>query len=215
MAGEKEVEYCLAVKREALFGVNDRYAFTGFRRTEEWNVDLEAVLKRHAQFLPRKTSPWGYDVENDPRYKQIMPGGIFVHQDKIFTYTRIGGEQRLLGRNDIFISGHLNPPDMEDPGNFWAAFETNLRREFAEEVEYDVDYDLKLLGYVNTDENMVDKVHFGVVYLINGHLPSIKVRETDVLQGELKTVREIEQLQRPLESWQPHLFEAVKNYLGK
>jgi predicted NUDIX family phosphoesterase len=214
MAGEKEVEYCLVVDRKALFGANDSYAFTGFRRAEDWDVDLEAVLKTHAQFLPRKTSP-DYDVENDPRYKQIMPGGIFVYDDRIFTYTRIGGEQRLMGRNDIFISGHINPPDVEHSKSYWGAFETNLRREFAEEVEYKDDYQLKLLGYVNTDDTMVDKVHFGVVYLIQGHTPDIKVRETDILRGELKTVPQIEQLERPLESWQPHLFAEMKKYLGK
>ena len=41
------------------------------------------------------------------------------------------------------------------------------------------------------DSNDVGKVHFGVVYLVEGSTPNIKVRETDQIQGKLMLKEEI------------------------
>lgn len=210
MAGEKEAEKCLVVPRKALFGNDDQYAFTGFRRKDEWDVDLEEVLGRHSFYAPRKTPNKEDDVEYKEDLKQIIPGVAFLYQDKIFSYARLTGssEQRLVGRNDILIAGHINTVDRMPTfeQTFWKA----LHREFEEEIDYRDAYSLHHVGYVNCDVNPVDKVHFGLVYIINGRSPDISVKETDALLGSLKTCEEIERLHPPLKEWQQFVFEAYK-----
>ena len=222
MAGEKEAERCLVVPRKELFGHDDQYAFTGFKRKEAWDVDLEEVLGRHSFYAPRKTSNKEDDVEYQEDLKQIIPGVVFLYQDKIFTYTRLSGsgEARLVGRNDLMIAGHINPADQGNPANqkrtyeetFWKA----LHREFNEEVDFADSYSLVHVGYVNCDVTPVDKVHFGLFYIIDGRSPDISVRETDALQGSLKSCEEIERLDPPLREWQKYLYdEFLKGYLKK
>lgn len=207
-------ELCLAVPRKALFGENDERAFSGFRTPQQLGFDLEAILQKHAVFLPRKTSPGEYDVENDDTYKHFNPGGVFVYGEKIFTCTRIGGEPRLLGRNDILISGHVNPEDKQD--SYRMTFLHTLQREFYEELHYHGCTSIQPipLGYVNHESpELVAKTHFGIVYLIRGNSPEISVRETEVLKGRLRTVREIERLSPPLQEWQRYAFDAVKKLI--
>lgn len=218
MAGEKETEpeRCLVVSRTALFGSHDQYAFTGFRRKDVWDVDLEEVLGRHSFYAPRKTLHKKDDVEYREDLKQIIPGVVFLYQDKIFSYARLAGssEQRLVGRNDILIAGHINPIDKKPTyeETFWEA----LHREFNEEVEYFPSYSLEHVGYVNCDVTSVDKVHFGLVYVINGRSPDISVRETDALQGSLKSCEEIERLNLPLQEWHKYVYDDfLKGYLKR
>ncbi len=204
------VEECLVVPRRYLFGAYDERAFTGFRSPRQWQFDLESILQKHAEFKPRRTSEGEYDVENDISYKQIIPGAVFLYDDKIFTYTRLegSGERRMFGRNDILIGGHVNPQDKKETYNetFWNA----LHREIAEEVDYDDSYSLDQVGYVNTEGTPLDSVHFGLVYVIRGRSPNIAVRETEAMRGSLMTVEEIDQLEPPLQSWHKHIFEAYK-----
>ena len=216
MAGEKEAERCLVVPRKALFGHNDQYAFTGFRKKEVWDVDLEEVLGRHSFYAPRKTPNKEDDVEYREDLKQIIPGVVFLYQDRIFTYNRLNGsgEARLVGRNDLMIAGHINPIDQEKTyqETFWRA----LHREFNEEVEYPDSYSFENVGYVNCDVTSVDKVHFGLVYIIDGRSPDISVRETDALQGSLKSCGEIERLNPPLREWQKYLYnDFIKGHLKR
>lgn len=218
MAGEKEAERCLVVPRKALFGYNDELAFSGFRTPEQLGFDLEAILQKHSFFGWRKTSKGNYDVEYDENLKHFNPSGVYLYEKKIFTFTRIGGEERLIGRNDISISGHVIPDDKQD--TYHQTFFETLYREFQEEVECKgtVLFNPTPLGYVNQESSaLVDKVHFGIVYLIHGSSPEIKVseKERDIMVGSLKTVEEIERLERPLEGWAKYTFDAVKKYLGK
>ncbi len=211
-----EPEQCLVVPRKALFGVNDEYAFTGFLKKEDWNVDLEEILQKNSFYAPRKTTDKNDDVEYREDLKQIIPGVAFLYNDKIFSYARLAGssEERLVGRNDILIAGHINIIDAMPTyaETFWKA----LHREFEEEVDYRGAYSLQEVGYVNCDVTSVDKVHFGLVYIIDGRSPDISVRETDALEGSLKSCEEIEKLNPPLKEWHKYVYENfVKGYLRK
>ena len=220
MDGEKEdkSEQCLVVPRKALFGYNDERAFSGFRKPEQLGLDLEAVLHKHSFFGWRKTSKGDYDVEYDGDMKHFNPSGVYLYGNKIFTFTRIGGEERLIGRNDIGISGHVTHEDKQD--TYRQTFIETLLREFREEVECkgNVLFNPAPLGYVNHESSaLIDRVHFGIVYLIHGSSPDIGVheKERDIMVGSLKTVEEIEALERPLEGWARYIFAEVKKYLGK
>ncbi len=210
MAEEKEVERCLVVPRRYLFGAFDERAFTGYRPKQQWKYELEWILQKHGEFRPRKSPEGHYDVEHDVSYKQVIPGAVFLYGDKIFTYTRLdgSGEARMVGRNDILIGGHVNPEDKQETykETFWKA----LHREIAEEVDYYGPYSLDHMGYVNTEGTPLDSVHFGLVYVIRGTSPNISVREKEAMQGRLMSVDEIEKLDRPLESWHKHIFDAYR-----
>ncbi|MDP3698673.1 MAG: hypothetical protein Q8R47_03730 [Nanoarchaeota archaeon] len=208
------VEECLVVPRKALFGYNDERAFSGFKTPAQLGFDLEEVLQKHSSFGWRKTSKEDYDVEYDESFKHFNPSAVFLYDNKIFTYTRIGGEPRLIGRNDILISGHVNPEDKQSH-SYNTTFLSTLHREFGEEVDYQSHFsiDPTPLGYVNDESpNLIDKVHFGIVYLIHGNSPDINVKEKDIMVGTLKTVEEIENLERPLESWSKYIFDEIKKY---
>lgn len=204
------VEECLVVPRRYLFGAYDERAFTGFRPTKQWRFDLESILQKQGVFKPRNTPERGYDVEHDVNYKQIIPGTVFLYDDTIFTYTRLqgSGEQRMFGRNDILIGGHVNPQDKKETykETFWNA----LHREFNEEVDHPDSYSLDHVGYVNEEATDLDRVHFGLVYCIRGKSPRIAVRETEAMRGRLMTVEEIEKLDPPLQSWHKYIFDAYK-----
>lgn len=210
MAEEKEVERCLVAPRRELFGYNDQYAFSGFKRKETWDVDLENILGRQGFYAPRKTARREDDVEYREDLKQMIPGVVFVHDGKIFTYTRLegSGEARMVGRNDVLIGGHVNPEDREKTyqETFWKA----LHREFDEEVIHHDSYPLHHVGYVNDDDDPLGKVHFGLVYVIRGRSPNIAVRETEAMQGRLMTVEEVDRLNPPLQSWHKYIFDAYK-----
>ena len=211
-----EPEQCLVVPRKALFGYNDEHTFSGFKTQEQVGFDLEQILQKHASFGWRKTPKGEYDVEYDASFKHFNPSGVFVYDNKIFTYTRIGGEPRLVGRNDILISGHVNPGDKHD--SYHQTFLETLYREFQEEMDYPshIWVDKRPFGYVNHESPaLVDKVHFGIVYLIPGVSPQIDVKEKSIMAGSLKTIEEIESLERPLESWSKCVFDEVKKYLRK
>lgn len=210
-----EPEQCLVVPRKALFGNDDERAFSGFKTPEQLGFDLEKILQKHSSFAWRKSPKGEYDVEYDASFKHFNPSGVFTHDRKIFTYTRIGGEPRLIGRNDIMISGHVNPEDKQIY-SYNTSFLSTLHREFGEEVDYQSPFsiDPTPLGYVNDESpNLIDKVHFGIVYLIHGTSLDIDVKEKDIMVGSLKTVEEIENLERPLESWSKYVFDEVKKYL--
>lgn len=206
-----EPEQCLVVPRKALFGNDDERAFSGFRSPKQWGFDLESIMQKHGVFKPRKTTAGEYDVENDVSYKQIIPCTLFLYDDKIFTYTRLqgSGEKRMVGRNDILIGGHVNPQDQQGTykETLWAA----MYREFEEEVIHHDSYSLHQVGYVNEDGTDLDKVHFGVIYRINGRSPQIAVRETEAMRGSLLSVEEMERLDPPLQSWHKFIFDAYKN----
>ena len=204
-------EECLVVPRRYLFGEYDERAFEGFRSVKQWQFHLESIVQKHGTYKPRKTPPGEYNVENDVAYKQIIPGAIFLYGDTIFTYTRLegSGEKRMVGRNDIMIAGHINPQDQRATykETLWGA----LHREFNEEVIHPDFYSLgDPIGYVNEDGTDLDKVHFGVVYRIQGRSPNITVRETEAMRGSLLSMVELDQLTPPLQSWHKHIFDAYK-----
>ena len=218
MAGEKEAEQCLVVPREYLFGLDDERVFDGYRSARDWGHHLgssilELAVSKHGIFKPRKTADPREDIEKNPAYTQIIPCALFLYDGRIFTYTRLpgSGEQRLMGRHDILIGGHVNPPDYEPESTLNNILRTALERELEEEVTYPGSYELgDPIGYVNDSSDELGKVHFGIVFRIDAKSPDILVRETEAMSGSLLSVGEIEQLVPPLTSWHQALFDAYK-----
>lgn len=178
------------------------------------------------EFLDSKWNQYGSvqrrgDMEEDKNYKQVIPSMIIKQDDKYFTYTRLegGGESRLHGKSSITIGGHAN--DVEDYWNFEHLMAVNAKRELEEEVYVldengkEIDDHLRLTknmsvkGLIYNSLTDVDAVHIGLLTMIE--IPedwNVEVKETDVLEGQFRTVKEIKELE--LENWTKSALEVLQ-----
>jgi len=193
-------EQILVVPRNVLFGpANGRY-FNGFLRSKS-SPAFEKIIKENFEFRQRSKA------EEDTSYQQIIPYIVFRYGKKLFVYKRLkaGGEKRLHNLHSLGIGGHINP---HDDGK--DIIRDALKRELEEEIIYPYPYSIKLLGYINDDSNAVGRVHFGVVFLIEGSVPDIKVRETESLEGRLMEKKEIAKIAHEFENWSAILWEQIR-----
>jgi predicted NUDIX family phosphoesterase len=127
---------------------------------------LDVVLTpENAKFLVRK------QIENDPKYKQIIPYVLIKFEDRFLYYVRgkHSGEQRLVANGSLGIGGHvsINDDDMiTNPDlNVSTIYNNAVKREVTEEVIISSKYTDTIVGVLNDDSNDVGKVHFGIVHL--------------------------------------------------
>jgi predicted NUDIX family phosphoesterase len=147
------------------------------------------------------------EVEDDPTYQQIIPYLVFRHGDRYLLTRRLkaSSEKRLRQLYSLGVGGHINPGDLEhgDP------IADGLKREWEEEVEYAGAFEATLLGLINDDSSPVSRVHLGVVFLIDGDSPEIRIRETDKLSGELLTLEEMRIYYLAMESWSQIVYDQL------
>lgn len=161
------------------------------------------------------------DVEEDMSYLQPIPYTVIKQGDKYFTYTRLegGGEARLHGKTSIGAGGHMDPID--NAWNFEHLLAVNNARELEEELfildengkEIDNHYELSkestIVGLGYTDISSVDAVHIAIYNIIT--IPEewdVKVKETDTLKGEFKTLEQIKEMN--LENWSKMALSILK-----
>ena len=162
------------------------------------------------------------DMEEDMSYLQPIPYTIIKQGSKYFAYTRLegGGESRLHGKTSIGAGGHMDP--IENAWNFEHLLAVNNARELEEELfildengkEIDNHYELSkestIAGLGYTDVSSVDAVHLAVYSIIT--IPEsydVKVKETDVLKGEFKTLEQIKKMN--LENWSKMALSVLNN----
>lgn len=193
MAGSEQV---LCVNRDDIFPDGAWHGFV--------SQDLErhqAVIRERHFFKPRS------EVEDDPRFQQIIPYVVFRHGDHYFLTHRLraSSEKRLRKQYSLGVGGHINPGDLVagDP------ILDGLKREWQEEVIYDGRFDARLIGLLNDDSSPVSKVHLGVVFVVDGDSPNIRIRETDKLAGELLTLEEMRMYYLGMESWSQMVYDRL------
>lgn len=193
MAGSEQV---LCVRRDDIFPDGAWHGFV--------SEDLErhqAVVREHHFFKPRS------EVEDDPSFQQIIPYVVFRHGDHYFLTHRLraSSEKRLRKQYSLGVGGHINPGDLHagDP------ILDGLKREWQEEVIYDGRFEARLIGLLNDDSSPVSKVHLGVVFVVDGDTPNIRIRETDKLAGELLTLDEMRIYYLGMESWSQMVYDRL------
>ena len=195
-ASSRVSEQVLCVRRDDIFpdGAWHGFVTEGLERHQ-------AVIRERHLFMPRS------DVEDDPSYQQIIPYIVFQHRDRYFLTHRLraSAERRLRKQYSLGVGGHINPGDLQggDP------IQDGLRREWQEEVIYDGRFEAKLLGLLNDDSSPVSRVHLGVVFLVEGDRPSIAIRETEKLAGELLTLSEMRIYYLGMESWSQIVYDRL------
>ena len=152
------------------------------------------------------------DMEKDMSYLQPIPYTIIKQGSKYFAYTRLegGGEARLHGKTSIGAGGHMDTID--NAWNFEHLLAVNNARELEEELfildengkeinnHYELSKESTIVGLGYTDISSVDAVHIAIYNIIT--IPEnydVKVKETDVLEGEFKTLEQIKEMN--LENW--------------
>src|SRR5690606_36049435 len=100
---------------------------------------------------------------------------IVVMRDggEVFSYRRLsgGGEARLHGRVSVGVGGHMNR--LFDRESLESVISEEAARELTEELEFrDADGDpvapgaTRLLGLINDDTGDVQRVHIGILALV-------------------------------------------------
>lgn len=190
-------EQVLCVKREDIFPDGAWHGFV----TDNLERPQQVIRESHF-FKPRA------EVENDPSFQQIIPYVVFRHRGRYLLTHRLraSSERRLRKQYSLGVGGHINPGDLEagDP------ILDGLKREWEEEVVYDGRFEARLLGFLNEESSPVSKVHLGVVFLVDGDSPNIRIRETDKLAGELLTLDEMRIYFLEMESWSQIVYERLR-----
>jgi predicted NUDIX family phosphoesterase len=182
--------------------------FQGFNsQVDRYLPDL--FSPQHVSYRPRS------QVEQDPGFKQLIPYVIFSYTDvenrlNVFQYTRGTGmgEGRLHSKRSVGIGGHISAIDA-DPSLNSSPYEEGMRRELAEEVEILTPYTAKCVGLINDDQTEVGRVHLGVVHLFTVETPSVRPRETDLLESGFQPLAQILPDLDAFETWSQICIRAL------
>lgn len=179
--------------------------FQGF--TAQVDRYLEALQSpRHASYRPRG------EMEQDPRFKQLIPYVIFRHTDdagriSLFHYTRGTGqgEARLHRKRSIGIGGHICVDDAGTPD----PYSEGMRRELAEEVVIETRFREQCVGLINDDQTDVGKVHLGVVHVLDVEQPQVRPREDEIVAAGFSPPADLLQALDAFESWSQICLSAL------
>ena len=161
--------------------------------------DADAILRlidaRHF-FVSR------VDAEVEPKWRQIIPYVLVVHDGEVFTLQRTAeqSEARLHHKVSIGIGGHVNPGHDVLAG---------LHRELDEEVSISRPWELEFAGILNDESTEVGRVHLGAVYLLRASNRDVRVLETEKMTGTWVAQDELEKLREQMETWSQIAFDAL------
>lgn len=183
------------------------------------------IIKTQRQFKSRGL------MEQDENYKQVIPYMIFQFEDQLFLMQRAtqASEERLKNKFTLGIGGHVRELDLS---NYSATREQNnsyhkssvsaskvsennsltgeifawAEREFHEEIKYTGNLNITTLGLLNDDSNSVGRVHLGLVLLLQGDSPEIKVK-SELQAGFLCQITACSEFLERMESWSQIVFE--------
>ncbi|MDX1965359.1 MAG: phosphoesterase [Pirellulales bacterium] len=181
--------------------------FQGF--SAEIDRYLPKILDpRVASYRPRP------QMEEDPTFKQLIPYVVFAHGAAegpltVFQYTRGTGqgEKRLHAKRSIGVGGHICSDDRHAGES--TVYLEGMRRELAEEVEWNGAAPDRIIGLINDDLTPVGQVHLGVVHLVMLPQPGLTAREAAMVDaGFVPLPRLLEELDQ-FETWSQYALAAL------
>lgn len=168
------------------------------------------------------------ELEEDERFRQIIPYVIVRQNGRILTYIRgaTGGEARLHGKLSIGVGGHIDHHDVLYTQTGRIALKETIGEAAAREVNEEVEifnqtggYGPKALsrmikwtGLLVDNSDAVGRVHVGVVGVID--LPEtdiVEAREDSQESLDFFTVKELQAQDDRLESWTRLALPALVN----
>ena len=181
--------------------------FQGFCAEVERYLE-ELLSPEHASYMPRALA------EDDPSFKQLIPYVIFRHVDErgvasVFQYRRGKGqgEARLHSKRSVGIGGHISRDDANQRDLH--PYDEGMRRELAEEVLVEGPVRERCVGMINDDQTEVGRVHLGIVHLFDVARPTVRSRETDLLDAGFRPVAELLEQLDQFETWSQITLAAL------
>ncbi len=153
-------------------------------------------------------------VEDDPSYKQLIPYCVLAWRDahgkpQYFAYTRGGGqsEARLRAKRSVGIGGHISSTD-GDYGDD-TSYDAGMRRELAEEVAIEGDWQARCVGLINDDSNSVGQVHLGIVHVLDVEQPDVTPRESEIVGCGFESLESLLADRERFETWSQITLDAL------
>lgn len=97
------------------------------------------------------------EAETNENFRQVIPYCVLRHGALVYAYRRKGAEKRLHGLWSIGVGGHVDHPE---------TIVEARDRELKEEVEIGCPYSVQYIGTLALSETPVDRVHIGMVYVL-------------------------------------------------
>lgn len=193
----KEDQEILVVKTSDLF---PNGIWEGFRVFDD-STGILGLINNKGEYKCRG------EMEHDPNYQQIIPQIVLTTQEKVFVH-RIpvsGGESRLHDLWPIFLGGHAEKFDSKN-------ISMTAEREFNEEIDYRGQIiKREFVGAVNLQDNLVNSVHFGLVWVYLGDSEAFKDKGDDgVTDGRFISWTEAEKLVPKMSYWSRVAFPTLK-----
>lgn len=157
-------EKILCIESEKLF----KYGKWNGLKTEDLNK-YKKLISTQGEFKVRD------ELESDPTYKQVIAQVVLKYKDKYFLHKQVNRtEERLNSLCPLPLGGHIEEFDEGDD-----IVETALLRELDEEAEVNANIlkkDFLGLVYIE-DENEVNRVHVGMVYVFELDSDDVHIKE--------------------------------------
>jgi len=195
-------EKVLVISRKKFFGENDEYLFEGYKNVEEYYLNQ---INQNNFFMKRK------HAEEDPNHLQIIAFIIVKKGDKFFAIQKLDGtgDKREVGLYSIAVGGHINPVD--DGEN---TLIDGAAREFNEEVTYSKNFDGKLVGFVNSEIDVFNKVHFGAIFIqeVDEEI-GVHPDEAHKQRGEWMDINRLKEVYPKFGPWSQVLIDNIERFL--
>lgn len=167
---------------------------------------FERIIENCATFEYR------YLMETNTRFRQVIPYCLIRCNNNYFVTKRLDGDNRLVGKCSLGLGGHIDYDE-----NIWKCnniIRRSLKRELEEELNINIAKQIKsikLVALIHCNQTEVDKVHLGLVYIIDVIDYNISVKETDVLDGmwtsKESLVNNVDIV--PFETWTRLIIEQI------
>lgn len=155
-------------------------------------------------------------LEQDDRFRQLLPVAILLHDGKIWAYRRApsGGETRLHGLIAVAIGGHFDACDVvlnDSVVDIETSIDIALRRELSEEIDMNVNitrsYTFKKA--LCADDTEVDRLHMAIVnvYEVDGN--DVKPSEDALENLGFVTPESLLDGDQPIEAWTKYICQLL------
>jgi predicted NUDIX family phosphoesterase len=174
----------------------------GFRDVSTF--DPRPIVEKDGEYLLRPIA------EENPTYQQIITQVLLVVNKKIFFYRipKTGNESRLHDMWPMFLGGHIDEVDNFD-------LEVAVKREFEEEINYQGQItEKRFLGTVKLNDNPVDRVHVGLIWLYKGDSERfLPTEDRGLVDGRFFTLEEMKAYENKMSYWTKVMFQELEKLI--
>ncbi len=157
-------------------------------------------------------------LETSSIYRQLIPYTLIRHKDSYFTYGRSssGGEARLHGKLSIGVGGHVDISDIQVDAFSGIDLEKTISTALSRELDEEIQIEGNIISVstmphmICSNESEVDKVHLGLITIIEVDTSSITTKEDALIALGMKTKEELLKGSFELEYWTRLALQAIE-----